>query len=73
MNGRMEVVVEEIENCQPKVPQSAVSRRPRLTRVPSDRRKRAGPEPSGEKERRYTNKYGNHSEKEEERVRLLEF
>jgi hypothetical protein len=42
-----------------------------LTRVPSDRRKRAGPEPSGEKERRYTNKYGNHAEKEEERVRLL--
>jgi hypothetical protein len=46
MNGSMEGLAEETENCQPEVPQSAVSCRPRLTRVPSDRRKRTGPEPS---------------------------
>jgi hypothetical protein len=46
MNGSMEGLAEEIENCQPEVPQSVVSCRPRLTRVPSDRRKRTGPEPS---------------------------
>jgi hypothetical protein len=46
MNGSMEGLAEETENCQPEVPQSAVSCRPRLTRVPSDRRNRTGPEPS---------------------------
>jgi hypothetical protein len=45
INGSMEGLVEDIENCHLKVPQNAVSCRPRLTRVPSDRRNRIGLEP----------------------------
>jgi hypothetical protein len=52
MNGSMEGLAEETKNCQPEVPQSAVSCRPRLTRVPSDRRNRTGPEPSWGRKRR---------------------
>jgi hypothetical protein len=51
MNGSMEGLAEETKNCQPEVPQSAVSCRPRLTRVPSDRRNRTGPEPPWGKRR----------------------
>jgi hypothetical protein len=50
MNGSMEGLAEKTKNCQLEVPQRvAFLQAYRLTRVPSGRRNRIGPEPSWEK------------------------
>jgi len=70
MNESMEGLAEETKNYQPEVTQSIVSCRPRLTRVPSNRRNRTIPVPpwgekgEGMQEKKYTRE-------RRERVRLF--